>query len=144
MKQVYIKHNNYFIKETVEGYFQVVREHATDFNTVELATKFISQINLNLASCELLVVESHESTLVYVDSKVYNKSDVEQCSECYKWFPVVDMQHGVIDRESGAELFCNECHESADLITGNQELDEIKVIKDEFFGSIDNMFKGVK
>ena len=61
-------------------------------------------------------------------NKVTNEHSniTEQCCVCEERYLLSDLQRGVIDKETGLELFCNDCYESAEIIIGNQTLDEVE------------------
>jgi hypothetical protein len=137
---MYIKHGKYFIQVTREGYVRTLfTNNATRFTNTKEVEDFIEDTNLNLAHIE--VVEFIPNGKKYYEGKWIPSEELALCSECDTVHYVKDMQSGVVDRESGVELFCNDCYEEVDLIIGNQPLDELM---DNPLEQVNNIIESVK
>lgn len=121
MKEYVIKFQGYYLRELDEGSYHCVLklEDATTFGSVRTALYTLDEyFKLNLASVEIVEVTT-----------VIKEMPMSQCSVCGELVRNDELECGVVDRETGVEYFCTDCHEDADLIIGNQALDELEVLE---------------
>lgn len=120
MKSYVIKFQGYYLKECEEGAYHTVLnlEDATDFASLESALYTLNEyFRLNLANVTIVEVNTITTEMPMV-----------QCPVCDKLYRADELEPCVIDRETGVEHLCSDCYESADLIIGNQTLDELEVL----------------
>lgn len=130
MKTYYIKQGKYYIQEgRISGMFHRVLElqHATEFYSLETVENYIQHdLCLNLNNVTVVVVKTitTQNTMVLVNNKWYTSDEVDKCSHCGEYFLLQDLTRGVVDKETGLELYCEECQDKVEFIVGNQLLDE--------------------
>jgi hypothetical protein len=125
MREIYVKHQGYYIQELVSGCRRVDSiEQATDWGTYERAERFIEECGLKKEHCILVEQTVCYEDMIYVNDQWVAKSTVEQCNHCLKWFPIDKLTSGVVDRESGLEFYCDKCKDEVEFIVDNQKLDD--------------------
>jgi hypothetical protein len=130
MTTYYIKRGKYYIQETnKEGQFNSVlsKAQATEFSSLDTLESYVTRdMKLNLAKVTVEMETVVTVELKNIKGSWLDTSEIEQCSVCLKWYPVVSLIPSVLDREKGIELLCESCEADADVIISNQPLDELE------------------
>lgn len=117
---LYLPNTDEWIIETMDENIWLKGERDNRFTSnYEDANRVLNKIAIEkhlVAHIDIIVVEVKEIVRE-------RKFQYAICPSCEEYHLVEDMQYGVIDLETGKELLCIDCYESADLIVGNQPLD---------------------
>ena len=125
-----IKFRNKFVVEgQLYGTYDLtyLKDNAMTFYDEETALLYVdTEMKLNVCNIKLHITTYivDEEEFVCIDKKWLKESETDICTECLQRHELHKMYKGVVDRETGLELFCEDCKDNVEFIVSDQKLDE--------------------